>query len=519
MVGRLLAHTHSRSAVFGGDDLTDADLPPPSTLAAQLVRNHVETARGVRQPDTTVPFRQLLQELLNKTSVPETDVEVNHKLIKVVVEAGLDVLFQDNPFPQWGFLLPQAVDSLAVIQSTIQRQPEILFQGGPQPNLEQHPHLLLWLFPKLLMISKHSKGDQLQASLASLLSSLVLALSKTLDLWPHAKAVLHMLRDCVTDVFLLLQDNRIFSKSSPQVPGVLLPPARSTSNAWPATEDESALLLGHQIITNDALSAIRIQLLLVSTLRDIASTRAALSQFQTSTVPLHKWLFDSVGCLSRILFQHKSWLDQHSFFSLFALQIMRLHNICLNGSFDASPRSRISYLLGNLCEFCSKLIVYEGKSPLDNELQRELASTLELLVDRLNSDYAYIIEEFLLPSIRVFALDTSKFETTTESLRQVLEKYLSRHDTKGQVFGQNGSADQADTVMRDDAPLPSNEATFSQPAPSSSSLRVGLVSASKPDHMSNGQSEDLYQTLKRRVAILLGRESDTTPGGQKHDAV
>ncbi|THY55817.1 hypothetical protein D6C98_04012 [Aureobasidium pullulans] len=519
MVGRLLAHTHSRSAVFGGDDLTDANLPPPSTLAAQLVRNHVETARGVHQPDTTVPFRQLLQELLNKTSVPETDVEVNHKLIKVVVEAGLDVLFQDNPFPQWGFLLPQAVDSLAVIQSTIQRQPEILFQGGPQPNLEQHPHLLLWLFPKLLMISKHSKGDQLQASLASLLSSLVLALSKTLDLWPHAKAVLHMLRDCVTDVFLLLQDNRIFSKSSPQVPGVLLPPARSTSSAWPATEDESALLLGHQIITNDALSAIRIQLLLVSTLRDIASTRAALSQFQTSTVPLHKWLFDSVGCLSRILFQHKSWLDQHSFFSLFALQIMRLHNICLNGSIDASPRSRISYLLGNLCEFCSKLIVYEGKSPLDNELQRKLASTLELLVDRLNSDYAYIIEEFLLPSIRVFALDTSKFETATESLRQVLEKYLSRHDTKGQVFGQNGSADQADTVMRDDAPLPSNEATFSQPAPSSRSLRVGLVSASKPDHMSNGQSEDLYQTLKRRVAILLGRESDTTPGGQKHDAV
>ena len=80
MVGRLLAHNIARGpAAFGGDDLSDANLPPPSTLAAQLVRNHVDTARGLNQPDTTVTFRQLLQEILNKTSVPETDVDVNLK--------------------------------------------------------------------------------------------------------------------------------------------------------------------------------------------------------------------------------------------------------------------------------------------------------------------------------------------------------------------------------------------------------------------------------------------------------
>ncbi|KAG9833559.1 hypothetical protein KCU68_g12060, partial [Aureobasidium melanogenum] len=242
MVGRLLAHSHGRGAAsIGGDDLTDANLPPPSTLAAQLVKNHVDTARGLNQPDTTVTFRQLLQEILSKSSVPETDVDVNHKLIKVVVEAGLDVLFQDDPFAQWDFLVPQAIDSLAVIQSTIQRQPDILFHNA-STNSDQNPHLLLWLFPKLLMLSKHPKGAQLQDSLASLLSSLVLSLSKTLDLWPYAKALLQMLRDCATDLFVLLQDSRVCSKSAVEVPAVLLPPVRIPPESYELLQGEQWLL-------------------------------------------------------------------------------------------------------------------------------------------------------------------------------------------------------------------------------------------------------------------------------------
>jgi serine/threonine-protein kinase ATR len=495
MVGRLLAHNHARGpAAFGGDDLSDANLPPPSTLAAQLVRNHVDTARGLNQPDTTVTFRQLLQEILNKTSVPETDVDVNHKLVKVVVEAGLDVLFHNDPFAQWDFLIPQAVDSLAVIQSTVQRQPDILFHNASS-DLDQHPHLLLWLFPKLLMLSKHPKGHQLQDSLASLLSSLVLSLSKTLDLWPYAKALLQMLRDCITDLFLLLQDSRIFSTAAVQVPAVLLPPVRSASNTWPGSENNPALSLGHQLSTNDPLSATRIQLLLVSTLRSIASAKTTSTRFQTSTFPLHKWLSDSVTCLNRLLFQHRSWFERHAFFSAFALQIIHLQNFILDSSSYPIVRNRISYMLGSLCECCSKLIVHDRKSLLDVELQQELVSTIEKLIDHYGAEYGYIIEEFLLPSLRVFAHDSSKFEAASESLRRAVHRCLEIHET----------SDQIDTVMTDHVPQPHPEISRK-----TESSRKGLRGLHDPRHeVSSSQSEDLYQKLKCRVAALLGKGDGT----------
>ncbi|KAI5198982.1 hypothetical protein AUEXF2481DRAFT_78310 [Aureobasidium subglaciale EXF-2481] len=518
MVGRLLANSHNRAnASFGGDDLTDANLPPPSTLAAQLVRNHVETARGVQQTDTTATFRQLLQELLNKNSAPESDLEVNHKLIKVVVEAGLDVLFQDDPFPQWDFLLPQAVDSLAVIQSTIQTQPDILFHHASPSNPEQHPHLLLWLFPKLLMVAKHSKGDQLQGPLASLLSSLVMSLTKTLDLWPHAKALLQMLRDCITDILLLLQDSRAFSKPSSQVPPVLLPPARSTFGAWPTPKNSVALTLGHQLSINDALSATRIQLLLISALRNIATAKFTLTRLQTSTFPLHKWIFDSVTSMNRILFQNKSWFEQQLFFSQFALQVVRLQTFVLNGPSDPTARNRVAYMLSSVCECCSRLIMYEGRSPLDVGLQQELASTINHMVDCYAADYAYIIEEFLLPSVGAFARDTSKFEATSEPLRQVAEKCSKMHDMNNQI------TERTDTIMSDHDLQTHIETPVLPTQPSSQflahpkSLRAGLHNACSPTpKVSNVHSGDPYQTLRRKVAILMGK-GDTN--GRQNDAV
>lgn len=501
MVGRLLVHSHARAAAsFGGDDLTDPNLPPPSTLAAQLVRNHVDTARGVNQPDATVTFRQLLQEILNKTSVPETDVDVNRKLINVVVEAGLDVLFHNDPFAQWDFLIPQAVDSLAVIQSTIQRQPDILFHNAPS-DAHQHPHLLLWLFPKLLMLSKHPKAHQLQDSLASLVSSLVLSLSKTLDLWPYAKVLLQMLRDCVTDLFLLLQDSRIFSNAAAQVPAVLLPPVRSVSSVWPGSENSPALSLGYQLSLNDPLSAVKIQLLLVSALRNIASAKSTTTRFQTSTFPLQKWLSDSVVGLSRILFQHKPWFEQHSFLSTFALKMLHLQSSLLDSSSYPTVRNRLSYLLGSLCECCSRLIVHDGGPLL--ELQEELASTIEKLIDHYDAEYGYIIEEFLLPSLRAFARDSSKFEAGSETLRRVVHQCLERHKTNGQT----------DIVMTDHDLRLRPEMPALQPA-TTISARRGLRSLCDPElTVSDSHLEDPYQMLKRRIATLLGRGDGATTNG------
>jgi serine/threonine-protein kinase ATR len=488
--------SHAAAAAFGGDDLMDQNLPPPSTLAAQLVRNHAESTRGVPQQDAAATFRQLLQEILNNTSAPETDIQVNHKLIKVVLEAGLEVLFHQDPFPQWDLLLSQAIDSLAVIQSTIQRQPDILFMGGSQPPSPQHPHLLLWLIPKLLTMSKHPNADQLQSSLASLFSSMILTLSRSLYLWPHANALLQLLRDCVTDIFILLQNDHLFFKSTKNIPGVLLPPLRSTSYAWPKSEENTALPLGHELSVKDALSAIRIQLLLLAALRDVAAADVTPARAQTATFPLYRWISDSAAALMQVLFQHRVWLDQHSLLFSSALQVIRLQSFVLHRWQDTTTHSHYPYLLANLCESCSKLIVYQAKSPLDIESNQELASIVEKMVNcRESSECRYVIEEFMLPSFRALTLDA-----VNGPLRQVSERYMAKHPVSVQSNGDVSfvsQGDQNDVVMIDDA---------SQPA--SSARQRPLLAGSqnqRPSTVSNGRPEDDYETLKRAVATLLGR--------------
>lgn len=524
MVGRLLAHANP----YGGDDLTDANLPPPSTLAAQLVKNHIDSARGLPQPDTIVPFRQLLQELLNKNSVPETDVETNHKLIKVVVEAGLDVLSQENPFPQWDVLLSQATDSLAVIQSTILKSPDILFFQGPKLPPAQRPHLLLWLFPKLLTTLKHPEASRLQDALASLLSSVILLLSKSMELWPHVKPLLHMFRDCITDISSLLQNAQLFSKFSAEIPAVALPPVRSTSDVWPGTDDNATLSLGSQLSTNDALSVVRIQFLLLATLRDLVGAKNTVVRFQTATFPIYKWVFDSITPLARVLLQHRSWFEQHSCFSSFALQALRFY-IFLQGSLDPTIQTRTPYLLGNLCDYCSKLVTHDSKCPLAPELQQELAKVVETIFDRYNAEFEHIIEESLLPSLRFLARDSSRFESTDESLRQVIERRLSQQETNGQrpeqtktTTGQN----QPDIIMRDYAiqapdqdPLPQGTFSSSSLGRRQMFLRRGIQTLQKPEAAdSNDSSTDPYSILVENVALLLGRGNGSGLSGLHNDA-
>ena len=104
----------------------NGDGPPPSTLAAQIVQNQYRAAPQKNGEAAT--FAQLLREILHDhAATPETNVQVNVKLISVVAEAGLAPLADDNPFPQWDSLIAQAIDSIAVIQATIRRQPEVLF--------------------------------------------------------------------------------------------------------------------------------------------------------------------------------------------------------------------------------------------------------------------------------------------------------------------------------------------------------------------------------------------------------
>lgn len=169
----------------------NGDAPPPSTLAAQIVQN--QTRQATSQPqEETASFRDLLREILHSNAAsPETDVGVNAQLINVVIQAGLMPLTLDNPFADWDVLTPQAMDSIAVIESTIKRQPEVLLsQISPDG-----PKLILSIVATLVALLGKPKCEQL--AVRGLLIRSLKSLDTSIDLWQHARALSDVLQQSV----------------------------------------------------------------------------------------------------------------------------------------------------------------------------------------------------------------------------------------------------------------------------------------------------------------------------------
>lgn len=167
------------------------NVPPPSTLAAQIVQNQTTT-------NETATFAQLLNEILhNRAAVQETDIDVNVQLVGVVLEAGLAPLAQDNPFAQWDVLVPQAIDSMTVIVQTISRQPEILFAKSS----EDGPQLSLSLLARMLAVCGRPKCQEIP--IARVLDSLLNALQSSLNFCKAAETLQQICQACVEGKYFI----------------------------------------------------------------------------------------------------------------------------------------------------------------------------------------------------------------------------------------------------------------------------------------------------------------------------
>ena len=158
-MARGVARTGSGRPVFS--ELQHNGEPPKSTLAAQLVNHFTDGKKHPRNQDKET-FRQLLQEVLGsedeqhpRIEAIETDNVVNYKLIYVIFKAGLETLHSEDPFRKEDERHKQAVDSLAAIELTIRRNPEVLFTApsNQETDLRLKGPLFLWLVPKLLNIT------------------------------------------------------------------------------------------------------------------------------------------------------------------------------------------------------------------------------------------------------------------------------------------------------------------------------------------------------------------------------
>lgn len=171
--------------------LANGNGPPPSTLAAQIVQNQ-QTRQPTSQPqDESAVFRGLLHEILHNQGAQETDVNVNAHLISVVVQAGLAPLTNDNPFADWDVLLQQANDSIAVIETTIRHQPEVLIARLSADG----PVLTLSILLAVIPICGRPKCEEVPTR--RLLNSILSSLSSSIDLWQQAQTIRDVLRECV----------------------------------------------------------------------------------------------------------------------------------------------------------------------------------------------------------------------------------------------------------------------------------------------------------------------------------
>lgn len=171
------------------------DMPPPSTIAAQIVHNaNVLTKR--QDAASKVSFGELVKEFLQHPSTDEPDAQLV-ALICVIVEAGLEGLFKDDPFAQ-DQQRQQGNDSIAALTLIIQKKPHLLFSPKfTDDEALAQPPVLLWLLPKLMGLLTQSTLQSLHRPIQDLLSWFIEVLQQKSSTWREASAVARLYEACV----------------------------------------------------------------------------------------------------------------------------------------------------------------------------------------------------------------------------------------------------------------------------------------------------------------------------------
>lgn len=173
----------------------DANVPPPSTIAAQIVQNaaHLHTRLDAA---SKVSFGELVKEFLQHPSTDEPDPQLV-SLICVIADAGLDGLFNDDPFAQ-DQQRQQGIDSISALKVIIKKKPHLLLSAKDvEEESTPQPPLIIWLFPKLLGLMLHITLQPLHQHAQDLLNLCLEAVSQPPSLWRHAASFVDLYRSSV----------------------------------------------------------------------------------------------------------------------------------------------------------------------------------------------------------------------------------------------------------------------------------------------------------------------------------
>jgi serine/threonine-protein kinase ATR len=173
----------------------NANLPPPSTIAAQIVQN-ASNLHARHDAAAKVSFGELVKEFLQHPSTDESDPQLV-ALICVIAEAGLEGLFKDDPFAQ-DQQRQQGIDSISALNLIVRKKPNLLLsvkdadeEGSPQPPL------FIWLFPKLIGLLSHVTLQPLHQHAHDLLGLCLEVLIQNPSYWRNATSVAALYRSSI----------------------------------------------------------------------------------------------------------------------------------------------------------------------------------------------------------------------------------------------------------------------------------------------------------------------------------
>lgn len=157
--------------------------PPPSSILA----THVVHGNGVPDLDRD-NFKQLLAEVLSTDDKGQpnlgADVSVNHKLICIIFQVGIETALEENPFKSIGGAgrtNVQLQNCLEVIQLAIERSPQVITVKSDSQGQDEAawaPPLYAWLIPSLLPLMASSQTVQIRDSTSAIYHAMLQASMK-----------------------------------------------------------------------------------------------------------------------------------------------------------------------------------------------------------------------------------------------------------------------------------------------------------------------------------------------------